>query len=569
MWLALSRATMRPTGFGVLVVLCVSCGGASDRADDASSGAGGGVAATGGDAGASGSVSRGGSSGSSGASGASGASGSAGSGGSNGGTSGSGGNGGSTSGGEGGSGASMAGDGGSTSGAGGTSGTSSGTTCAASARGAWTPMSTTGAPSGVTNATATWWTGTELLLRAIQIWHAYDPCKNAWRSLSTAERPTFAETYPADYDGKRLVIHEAFQSTGGENPVSFGYYDVARDAWVSPSTDGAHTSASRAKVLTGDELLLWGGMDPMPGEGSAAITWASSNTGSIFDFAAGTWRAMNLDGAPAARVVTSTMYDFENGKFAVWGGRIAKHVLSNELSQQEYDDCDPDTGVCPLLAGGGIYDLDSDTWEAISEDGAPPPRNTPIVEWYEGKLLVLLGQSYPDSSSWRTFHDGGLYDPKTKQWTLFDGPADISRPKVDGWPHFWADGGLWISDDNSGLWVLDPKALTFRSVPTTTPEGPVCKPSGVTTTVCRDSDKKSFLGSFDTSSWSWSLKELPDFLGEWQFPLEFWTGSTLIRWGGQHPDPDFMTQGCPPDFPVCDPVGPPMIPNLSGGLYRP
>lgn len=555
---------MRHAPTCLLLALCVGCGGAADRSDDgAAAGKGGGSGATGGAAGASGSDSRGGTSG------ASGSSGSAGSGGSSGSTSGRGGSGGTTSGGEGGSGASNGGDGGSTSGSGGSSGTSSGSKCAAASRGEWTPMSTTGAPLGATNGTSHWWTGDELVLRANGIWHAYDPCKNAWRGLSTAERPTFAETYPADFDGKRLVIHEVFQSSGGDNPASFGYYDVAGDAWVAPSTQGMHTSANRAKVLTGDELLLWGGMDPMPGEGAVAITWASSNTGSIFDFSSGSWRAMSLDGAPAARVVTTTMYDFEAGKFAVWGGRIAKHVLSNELSMQEYDSCDPDTGVCPLLAGGGIYDLATDSWDAISEEGAPPPRNTPIVEWYEGKLLVLLGQSYPDSSSWQTFHDGGLYDPKTKQWTLFDGPADIKRPKIDGWPHFWGDGGLWISDENSGLWVLDPEALTFRSVPLTTPEGPVCNPFSVSAPVCRSPDGTSFLGFFDSSSWSWSLHELPAFLDEWQSPLEFWTGGALLRWGGQTPDPDWVRPTCGPSFPTCDVNGPPMIPNTSGGLYSP
>ncbi len=441
--------------------------------------------------------------------------------------------------------------------------------CGTARAGAWVAMSTEDAPPGGLATTARWWTGSELVLRDTSIWHAYDPCTDHWRALSTLGRPLFAETYPADFDGRRLVVLQVFPSTGGDNPVAFGVYDFDTDSWSEPSQLGMHTSADRAQVLTGEQAILWGGRDPFDDGGG--LMWTSSGSGSVFDFETGVWRAIRTEGAPAARVVTPTMYDFEDGRMVIWGGRVAKRVYSNELSQQEYDACDPNTGACPLLATGGIYELASDSWEPIPDRGAPPARNTPIVEWYRGKVLVLLGQSYPDGNTWTAFNDGGLYDPETQQWTLFDGPAELGTPASDGsgWHHAWIEGELWVADGNSGDWILDPETLTWRAAPIASAEAR-CSPFGATHPVCRDARGASYLALPSAPGESWDVRELPPYLDEWAHPLEFWTGSQLIRWGGQHPDPAWMQPpGACAGLPACDLIGAPQLPNATGGVFTP
>jgi hypothetical protein len=432
-------------------------------------------------------------------------------------------------------------------------------------------MSTEDAPPGGLETTARWWTGSELVVRDTSIWHAYDPCADHWRALSTTNRPLFAMTSRADFDGHRLVVLEVYPSNGGNNLIEFGVYDFDTDSWSEPSKVGMPTSADRARVLTGEQAILWGGRDAH--DDGTGVTWTTSGSGSVFDFATGAWRAMSNEGAPAARVVTPTMYDFEDGRMAVWGGRVAKHVYASEQSQQEYDACDPGSVECPLLATGGIYDVASDSWTPIPELGAPAARNTPIVEWYRGKVLVLLGQSNHDVNTWIVFHDGGLYDPETQQWTLFDGPEELGMPAYDGsgWHHTWIEGELWVADSATGDWILDPETLTWRAAPAELAAAR-CSPFSRAYPVCRQTAQStSYLALPEAPGGAWDVRELPPYLEEWPYPLEFWTGSQLIRWGGQHSDPTWvMPSGntCG-GVPACDLIGPPQIPNATGGVFTP
>src|SRR5437773_8209596 len=66
------------------------------------------------------------------------------------------------------------------------------------------------------------------------------------------------------------------------------------------------------------------------------------------------------------------------------------------------------------LGDGGIYNLESNTWRVISQNGAPSPR------WFHSavatgkELLVRAGRAYSYQAN--TYNDGARYDPETDTW---------------------------------------------------------------------------------------------------------------------------------------------------------
>src|SRR5262249_19290751 len=63
------------------------------------------------------------------------------------------------------------------------------------------------------------------------------------------------------------------------------------------------------------------------------------------------------------------------------------------------------------LSTGGRYDPATDTWRAISTDGAPSARTSHTAVWTESEMIVWGG-----SSGGIFLYPGGRYDPETDTW---------------------------------------------------------------------------------------------------------------------------------------------------------
>jgi hypothetical protein len=86
---------------------------------------------------------------------------------------------------------------------------------------------------------------------------------------------------------------------------------------------------------------------------------------------------------------------------------------------------DPDFGGDdPSFGDGGRYDPSTESWQPVSEQGAPSPRAAHSAIWTGEEMIVWGGIAY--DGEWKTFHDGGRYDPVTDSWrpiSLVGAPA--------------------------------------------------------------------------------------------------------------------------------------------------
>ncbi len=139
-------------------------------------------------------------------------------------------------------------------------------------------------------------------------------------------------------------------------------------------------------VWTGHEMLIWGGYNDL----------RTMNTGGFYEPITDTWRKMTEVGAPASR--TDHQAVWTGRQLIVWGGIHYSNGTQTRLND------------------GGRYDLASDTWQPISQIGAPPGGVTYHLVW-TGKEVIFWGPG-----------TGARYDPTADKWRAMAAP----NPLVSG-----------------------------------------------------------------------------------------------------------------------------------------
>jgi len=162
---------------------------------------------------------------------------------------------------------------------------------------AWSPISTTGAPSGSGYVQA--WTGSNLIVWSTAGGKRYDPVANAWTPMSAVDAPTGPVNFVGTWAGNRFVVWGA-SDTGSGIATGGGRYDPATDSW-SPINPGGPLTDSAKAVSTGSRMLVWGGTG-----------------GASYDVAGDTWSAMTPSGAPSPRYLHAMVWT--GNSLLVWGG---------------------------------------------------------------------------------------------------------------------------------------------------------------------------------------------------------------------------------------------------------
>jgi N-acetylneuraminic acid mutarotase len=218
----------------------------------------------------------------------------------------------------------------------------------------WTPTATTGAPAGRVSQVSVW-TGSKVIV---------------WGGTANLHNGT------------------DFSNTGG-------MYDPIANSWVPTTTTGVPTQRDACFfVWTGTEMIVWGG-EGYNGKGTKFVLL---NTGGQFDPAAGMngrWTATATTGAPSPRRSDylqnpSPPAVWTGSRMIVWGG----------------------DAFGTLLGDGGQYDPVSNTWTAVSSNGAPSPRFRHSAAWTGSKMIIWGGEDNNGASN-----DGALYDPVAGEWT--------------------------------------------------------------------------------------------------------------------------------------------------------
>lgn len=245
----------------------------------------------------------------------------------------------------------------------------------------WAPIAREGAPEARMDATSVW-TGSELLV---------------WGGNSEPPR--------ALPDG--------------------GRYGPESDTWTEMPRDGSPSPRSEARsVWTGEQMVIWGGL------GNPQVPDSYLATGGMFSPESSEWSPMADLGAPSGRIRFSMAWT--GSEVIVWGGNATdgRAVDTGAAYSPETDTWrtisgGPRFGMVGTEAAWGdgalftwngaeegldaIYRPDTDSWERVTEEGAPVRRAGAHVHWTGDGFLIWGGGASVDSPFPRL--DGGIFSP--------------------------------------------------------------------------------------------------------------------------------------------------------------
>lgn len=348
--------------------------------------------------------------------------------------------------------------------------------------GTWLPL-----PSGDTVAAHTAvWTGTELLIwggvepaavagmssyAAINRGIRYNPTTGAWTPISTVGAPQARFGHSAVWTGTEMLIWGGQSSDSSGNPATVlatgGKYNPTTNTWASmspnvtpgPMPEMPGTPDPRRGHLafwTGTEMLIWGGRT-----GTQALGSTTSGTGVIlpgrrYNLASNTWSSMaaTLPELPAGDV-TDCAGVWTGAELIIWRGAPGPILTLEGISIPYGGRYSPDadawqtlpplpnglgslqattgfsavwTGTEMILWGGliGLATTTNDglrlnpttsTWSDVSTIGTPVDRSGHFAVWSGSEMIVWGGQDdYTFPTTPTKFNDGGRYNPTTNTW---------------------------------------------------------------------------------------------------------------------------------------------------------
>jgi N-acetylneuraminic acid mutarotase len=253
---------------------------------------------------------------------------------------------------------------------------------------AWTPTSTTNAPSPRFLHTAVWtgsemivWGGTDLNNTFLNTGGRYNPSTDSWTVMSIANAPSGRDQHTAVWTGTEMIVWGGYFFDVGRHWVDTGgRYNPGADTWIATSTTNAPTArADHTAVWTGSEMIVWGGVNSPSGP---------FNTGGRYNPSTDSWTATSTANAPIARYIHTAVWS--GNDMIIWGG----------------------ANFSGIMRSGGRYHPSTDTWTATSITHAPTSRASHTAVWTGNEMVVWGGNGGPLG----LLNTGGRYNPGTDGW---------------------------------------------------------------------------------------------------------------------------------------------------------
>ncbi len=242
--------------------------------------------------------------------------------------------------------------------------------------------------------------------------------------LNSTGAPQGRYYHRAVWTGSKMIVHGG-SCSADEVCTSMGIYDPAMDTWqegvaATPASIGARDHAA---VWTGSQLLVWGG---------ATVENEWTNAGALYDPATNSWTTISNVDAPVWRQGYTSVWTGTH--LVIWGGRDAF------TSPTSYNT-------------GAMYSPATDTWTAMTLNGAPGGVYGPVAAWTGDR--VLIGGGLGGGNAGQTTVK--FFDPTTNSWTPgANFPSPISQAPagmIDGKIWVWSRGG---TGDNDSIVTWNP-----------------------------------------------------------------------------------------------------------------
>ena len=157
---------------------------------------------------------------------------------------------------------------------------------------------------------------------------AYDPVGDTWRSLPNAD---VRSEHPGVWTGTAVFVAGGVGSAGGLLGTA-QFWSESANLWVDVAAAVAPTARyGHVTLWTGDELLIWGGIDESFN--------GDADFDALYNPGTGSWRNMSNTGTPPALNYTASCWT--GSEMIVWGGGGGGDATSD---------------------AGGRYNPTSDTW---------------------------------------------------------------------------------------------------------------------------------------------------------------------------------------------------------------
>jgi N-acetylneuraminic acid mutarotase len=274
----------------------------------------------------------------------------------------------------------------------------------------WTNTTTTKAPEGRYGHTAIW-TGSEMIVWGgyadtagdpLNTGGRYNPGTNSWTATSTINAPDARAGHRSVWTGNEMILWGGCFLQGSYQCFNTGgRYDPNTDSWTATSATNAPSArAQHTTVWTGNEIIVWGGVD----YGSNTYF----NSGGKYDPNTDTWTATSITNAPVARYRQAGVWT--GNEIVVWGGSFSD-----------------DSGY-HYLDSGGRYNPTTNSWMATITINAPSPRELHTAVWTGSEMIVWGG-----ADDTEFFNTGGSYCAQSGP-TPSPSPTPSSTPRLTPTP---------------------------------------------------------------------------------------------------------------------------------------
>ncbi len=173
----------------------------------------------------------------------------------------------------------------------------------------WTPLPSTGAPTGRFGHSAVW-TGKEMIIwgggtastSSLADGARFNPATGQWTAIATANAPGARRDHSTVWTGTEMIVWGGSTLyTGGSVYADSASYDPIADAWSPTVTTGTQPGArfAHAAVWTGAEMLIWGG---------ATSSTATLGGGGRLEVVSDSWSLLPTTNEPSGRRQLSAVW---------------------------------------------------------------------------------------------------------------------------------------------------------------------------------------------------------------------------------------------------------------------
>ena len=286
----------------------------------------------------------------------------------------------------------------------------------------WRAMPEAGAPSSTSYiANSVVWTGSEVVVwggdaladvyKETDEGGRYSPASGRWVLTARGGAcPSARAGHVAVWTGREMVIWGGEARSTGNSFVTGGRYDPAGNTWRATSTGGGcpRGGAGVTAVWTGNEMIVWGGYEPVPG--------------GLYNASDDTWRPISTGAnSPSARTGHTAVWT--GNEMIIWGGHSTR---------MEYS--------------GGRYYPETDSWFTTSTGGTSlKARENHSAVWTGSEMIVWGGLGEDDLH----LGSGALYSPMKNGWAKV---TAVSQPEPrEGHLCVWTGGDMLIWGGSMGL----------------------------------------------------------------------------------------------------------------------